>query len=519
MPAFTRRQYAGAAAATTITAGINPSDTTCSLAATTGWPSTAAVPFYVVIDPGTSAEEKCSATISGSTLTLVRAQDDTTATSHSSGATIYPVFTANDADEANEVVSKLTTKGDLLVTTGSALNRLAAGTNGHQLTADSAATNGVKWALSPETDLVTTKGDLLVATAADTLARQGVGANGSVLMANSAVTNGVAWAAESLSNRNVVINGNMAIWQRGTSSTGTSPYYSGADRWQGFRSAGAAGATWYQITVGGGDVPANYATRPQRNSGNTATNSLVFAQSFETINIIPLRGKVLTLSFYARCGANYSPASSALSATIAQGTGTDGNAAAGFTGQTNLLVGNATLTTSYQRFSFTASAALATNIGQLAVSFYMDPAGTAGANDWFEVTGVQLEAGSVATPFESEDYGVTLAKCQRYYQRITNTATNSYTGLIGTAYSATGASIAVPIKTSMRVKPTAVDFSTIRVYDGSNAATSITAVTLTEGSTDGFNADITASSMTQYRPYFIIGGASTAGYLGFSAEL
>jgi hypothetical protein len=145
MPAYTRRQYAGAAAATTITAGINTVDTTCTLAATTGWPSTPAVPFYVVIDPGTSAEEKCSATISGSTLTLTRAQDDTSASSHSSGATIYPVFTANDADEANEVVAKLTTKGDLLVTSGSALNRLGVGANGAIFVADSTVTNGVNW--------------------------------------------------------------------------------------------------------------------------------------------------------------------------------------------------------------------------------------------------------------------------------------------------------------------------------------------------------------------------------------
>ena len=145
MPAFTRRQYAGAAAATTILVGINTSETSCTLASTTGFPSTAGVPFYVVIDPGTSAEEKCSATISGSTLTLTRAQDDTTASAHSAGATIYPVFTANDADEANELVAKLTTKGDLLVTTGSALNRLAVGSNGTVLIADSSATNGVAW--------------------------------------------------------------------------------------------------------------------------------------------------------------------------------------------------------------------------------------------------------------------------------------------------------------------------------------------------------------------------------------
>jgi hypothetical protein len=55
------------------------------------------------------------------------------------------VFTANDADEANELVSKLTTKGDLLVTSGSALNRLGVGGNGAILNADSTATNGVAW--------------------------------------------------------------------------------------------------------------------------------------------------------------------------------------------------------------------------------------------------------------------------------------------------------------------------------------------------------------------------------------
>lgn len=277
MAAFSRRQFAGAAVATTITASINSTDTTCSLAATTGWPSSAGVSFYVVIDPGTSVEEKCLATISGSTLTLTRGQDDTTAANHSSGATIYPVFTANDADEANELVSKLTTKGDLLVTTGSALNRLAVGTNDQVLVADSAATNGVKWGTVSATglasdavttakildanvteaklasgavteakigtDAVTTakiqngavtaaklaataaiqptiidaKGDLIVGSAADTAARLAVGTDGFFLKADSGATNGLAWA--SVAQAVTAINLDYISTEQSTSST------------------------------------------------------------------------------------------------------------------------------------------------------------------------------------------------------------------------------------------------------------------------------------------------------------
>lgn len=137
MAAVTRRQYKGAAASTTTTNALSVSDTSVTLTATTGWPSTASVPFFVVIDPGTSSEEKCSATISGSTLTLTRAQDDTTAATHSSGATIYPVFTADEADEANLFASTMTTRGDLLTMgSGPTVGRIAIGSSGAVLKSD-----------------------------------------------------------------------------------------------------------------------------------------------------------------------------------------------------------------------------------------------------------------------------------------------------------------------------------------------------------------------------------------------
>ncbi len=249
MAAFTRRQYKGAAVSTTITNALNTTDATVGVASTSGWPSSAGVPFYVVIDPGTSAEEKCSVTISGSTLTLTRAQDDTTAKAHSIGATIYPIFTANDADEANELVAKLTTKGDLLVTDGSALNRLAVGTNDHALVADSTATNGVKWAVPTDTtkvalSTVTAKGDLLAASASSTVTRVAVGTNEHRLVADSAQTAGLKYVADT-TNYAIGAKGDLLVGTAADTVTnvavGTNNHVLTAD------SAQASGVKWAAI--------------------------------------------------------------------------------------------------------------------------------------------------------------------------------------------------------------------------------------------------------------------------------
>ena len=162
MAAYTRKQYSGAARNTTTTTLLTNVGTTVDIAATTGWPSIAGIPFYVVLNPSSIYEEKCLATISGSTLTLVRAQDDTTASEHPIGSVIYPVFTANDADEANELVSKLTTKGDLLATDGTNLLRLGVGANGYFLKANSSASAGIEWASIPTINSLDDVGDVTI---------------------------------------------------------------------------------------------------------------------------------------------------------------------------------------------------------------------------------------------------------------------------------------------------------------------------------------------------------------------
>ena len=198
----TRRSYAGAASACTLTSGITSSATSMTLTGdTTNWNNTANGPFYIVVDAGLATEEKIlvTARTSGNVTAMTRGQDGTTAAAHAAGAVTYPVFTAVDADQANAVAATMTTKGDLLVTTGTVLNRLAVGTDGQALTASAAATNGVAWATVADATKVplstfTTKGDIVAATASGAIARTAVGTNGYSLVANSANANGVGWA-------------------------------------------------------------------------------------------------------------------------------------------------------------------------------------------------------------------------------------------------------------------------------------------------------------------------------------
>ena len=156
MSAVTRRSYAGAAPACTLTNSITAGDTTALLTGTvTAWNDTANGPFFMVIDPGLVTEEKVLVgSRTGSSLSsITRGSDGTTAASHSAGATCYPVFTATDANDANEFASTMTTRGDLL-TINSSLNpaRIAIGTTGYVLTSN--GTDAAWVAVPPSVDII-----------------------------------------------------------------------------------------------------------------------------------------------------------------------------------------------------------------------------------------------------------------------------------------------------------------------------------------------------------------------------
>ena len=372
--------------------------------------------------------------------------------------------------------------------------------------------------------LVDAKGDLIVATAADTVARQAVGANGSVLMADSAQTNGIAWSTAQTSNRNSIINGAFNVWQRTTSISVAASQNNSytADRWSLSTSANSASVVSRQGTGDTTNLPfIPYCARVQRNSGQTGTAGIFFDQSIETLNSYPFIGKTVAISFYARKGANYSATSSQLVVQFIGGTGTDQNVGTA-TGVTVIASSGATLTGTWQRF--TATATIATTYTQLFLRTVFTPTGTAGANDYFEITGVQFEAGSVATPFESEDAGVTLAKCQRYYFRLQPNAASRMLSTTGFNSFTTRGLVVIPFPVTLRTRPTAIEQSgtatDYKIAHGITATTLSAVPAFSAETTDSlalFACDV-SSGLTVGDGSILLTNNSSA-YLAWSAEL
>ena len=258
---------------------------------------------------------------------------------------------------------------------------------------------------------------------------------------------------ENIAGKNGFINGSFDFWQRGTNiSVG---YTYTADRWFAYRSGANSGATVSQQTTG--LTGFQYCARMQRNSGDT--NSTFFQriqQTFETKNSILYAGKTVTVSFYIRVGSNFS--GTGVTYNLYNGTGTDESGIDGFATGNNVVGSLAlnTLTTSWQKFSFTGI--IPTNATQIGNYFAYTGtnSATAGANDYFDITGVQLEIAPQATPFSRAggSIGGELALCQRYYYSETGSAGYNTLLGVGSVYNSSVCVFQLKWPVTMRTNPT-----------------------------------------------------------------
>jgi hypothetical protein len=398
---------------------------------------------------------------------------------------------------------------------------LLGGTTGQVLSKASNTDMDFTWVTSDDANaiqntIVDAKGDLIAASAADTPARLAVGANGETLVADSSTSTGLRY--QTGVNTNTVINGGMDIWQRGTSGTFTGTVvYPAADRWAAVSTGTSATCTMSRQTAD--TTSQTYGLRFGRNSGQTNTGAPYIATAIESQQSRLYAGQTVTLSFYAKAGAN---APLTLTTLLRTGTGTDQTVAAmfstGWTGGVNVDT-NHTVTTTMARYSVTTT--LGSTVNEIFIGFGYAPTGTAGANEWFQIEGVQLELGSVPTTFKRAGGTLQgeLAACQRYYWRFTGGNGNYAAYGTGLAGSTTQCDVFVQFPTTMRIKPTTLDFSTLALGDGT-ATVSVSTLTVLRSNEMGATLAAGTTGLTQYRAHQLLNNNnSTTAYLGVTAEL
>ena len=290
-----------------------------------------------------------------------------------------------------------------------------------------------------------------------------------------------------LSNRNLIINGAMQVAQRATEVTGvTDSGYKAVDRWQ--NQTGSLGTfTMSQSTT----APDGFAFSQKydcttADASPASTDYLIFQHRIEAQNLQHLQygtsgAKRITLSFHVR-----SNKTGTYIAELSHGDATSKNQQSytinsantwekktlSYVGQTSDAINNDNGIGMYIQFwlgsgSDFSSGTLTQNtwantttanraVGQVNLADSTD-------NEWY-ITGIQLELGEQATPFEHRSFGDELARCQRYYYKIGPHSAGEFgSGLHNTASQAT---VFVPFQVEMRTKPTDVErSSTIANFD------------------------------------------------------
>lgn len=309
--------------------------------------------------------------------------------------------------------------------------------------------------------------------------------------------------------QNILVNGSMQVWQRGTSFASAASVVYSADRWSHWRGSFATGSTVSRQT---GSDPSRYCARVQRDSGNASTALVYIAQALTTENSIPLRGKRLGIRFRARAGANFSASASALSVQVFTGTGTDQHPTV-YTGSATPLSTSVTLTTSWQYFTADLGGTVGGTVTELSLGFLYTPVGTASTNDYFEIQEVQL----VATTDSNVDVGdypwrsfeQEFDECQAYYEKsfayATAPAQNAgTTNTIGFAQ-ALGASTAQYAPSMTLFKRRKRGTPTVTCYNPSAANAQIRNLT---GSTDWTSSSLSASDIGMWATGTSPGGSS-----------
>jgi hypothetical protein len=365
-------------------------------------------------------------------------------------------------------------------------------------------------------------------------------ASGNATVGNNLTVTGTTAMASSFK-RNRIINGNMAIDQRnaGAAQSALTTYTYMVDRW--VYTSSQSGKFNSQQNAGSVTPPSgftNYLGMTVASAYAITSSDFFFVnQRIEGFNITDLgwgtaSAKSVTLSFWAYSSLtgtfggsvqngtpNYSypftysiPVSNTWTyVTVAVSGPTAGTWASNNTAgiQLNFCLGVGS------GLSGTAGAWVASNTP--GATGAVSVVGTSGAT--FYLTGVQLEVGTKATPYEMQIYSDQLAQCQRYYYRMKAASPYCNFGM-GRAYSTTNGQVSLALPVSMRTAPTG-SYSALTDFAGTQISGNITAFAIPSEWSSDFRqvmTDITASYVSG-QTIALNASNNTNAYMAWNAEL
>ena len=253
-----------------------------------------------------------------------------------------------------------------------------------------------------------------------------------------------------LSHRNLIINGQFLVWQRATDSgSNTTDGYLSCDRWYHASSGATKQVYRQQFSPGQTDVPDNpfYFLKYDVTVGN---NNVALRQRIEDVTRV--QGE-MTFSFWVK-GTN--PGGGQFNLTFRQNFGSGGS------NVVDQSIANYTVSNTWTKktFTFTPTSISGKTINNTNTSYYeielfRQPAGdTSTAAFSVSFANVQLERGSVATPYEQKHNLDEFRACQRYFQRFQSAY--SYRTMLGFCILANSSTVIelMPIwKTELRNTP------------------------------------------------------------------
>lgn len=313
--------------------------------------------------------------------------------------------------------------------------------------------------------------------------------------------------------KNKIINGDFGIWQRGTTFNSVTNGQYCADRWTvGKDGTNTVNVTQQSFTAGTAPV-SGYESQYFIRGSIATTGTLTYLQFNQPIeDVRTFAGQTITVSFWAKGSAS---ATGLVYAEQNFGSGGSANVEFGYP--------TYSLTTSWARYSvqLTVPSISGKTIGTSSKLTIFIRGGLTANGSTFDLWGVQVEAGSTATPFQTATGTKQgeLAACQRYYVRF-NSA-NGYARFgQGASFSTTGSYMQLQCPVQMRTAPTSIEYANLLIDSYGGGTISVTSLTLGVSAPiiQGLTASV-ASGLTAQKPYFLIDAGSATGYVGFSAEL